>query len=55
MLSKIERCDVVEMRKNLGIVEQFKKVGIDFVAIPVFDKEEKEKYVKILKKKLESL
>lgn len=31
----MERCSPVEMRKNLEVVEQFRKAGIDFVSIPV--------------------
>lgn len=31
----MDRCSPVEMRKNLEIVERFKKAGIDFVAIAV--------------------
>lgn len=31
----MQQCDPVEMRKNLEVVEQFRKIGIDFVAIPV--------------------
>lgn len=31
----MNRCDPVEMRKNLEAVDEFRKAGIDFVAIPV--------------------
>ncbi len=31
----MERCSPVEMRKNLETVDEFRKSGVDFVAIPV--------------------
>ena len=31
----MDRCSPVEMRKNLEAVEQFRRIGLDFVAIPV--------------------
>lgn len=37
----MEKCSPIEMRKNLIAVEQFKKYGIDFVAVPVRDKNHK--------------
>jgi len=37
----MDRCDPVEMRKNLEVVGQLKKAGIDFVAIPAKDKDHK--------------
>ena len=33
----MNKCSPVEMRKNLLVVEQFKKYGIDFVPMPVKD------------------
>jgi len=33
----MNKCNPVEMRKNLAAVEQFRLHGIDFVAIPVKD------------------
>jgi len=39
------RCSPVEMRKNLEIVDTFKRNGIDFVAIPVIDKRHKNKLI----------
>lgn len=31
----MNKCNAVDMRTNLLIVEQYKSAGIDFVAIPV--------------------
>lgn len=42
------RCSPVEMRKNLDIVRVLENQMIDFVVIPVFSEEEKEKYIEIL-------
>ncbi len=33
--NEMKRCSPVEMRKNLTVVNQFEKYGIDFVAVPV--------------------
>jgi hypothetical protein len=41
----MNRCDPVEMRKNLEVVETFKKYGIDFVAVPVMDSDHKNKLI----------
>ena len=41
----MERCSPVEMRKNLTVVEQFKKYGIDFVAVPVRDQDHKNELI----------
>lgn len=41
----MNRCDPVEMRKNLEVVETFKKYGIDFVAVPVMDGDHKNKLI----------
>lgn len=52
-LIDMERCSPIEMRKNLQVVEQFKKAGIDFVAIPALNKTHKNELIeqgqKILK------
>jgi len=37
----MNRCSPVEMRKNLEVVNQFKKYGIDFVAVPVKNQDHK--------------
>ncbi len=31
----MEKCSPVEMRNNLEIVDRFRAIGVDFVAIPV--------------------
>jgi len=41
----MNRCSPVEMRKNLEVVDTFKRNGIDFVAIPVIDKDHKNKLI----------
>jgi len=51
----IERCSPVVMRKNLQVVEQFKQHGIDFVAIPVKDKDHKQALVALSIEVLEEL
>lgn len=51
----MERCSPVEMRKNLEMVEQFKKAGIDFVAIPARDMDHKNQLVNQGRKILEEL
>ncbi len=38
---KNERCSPLEMRKNLSTVYNFEKAGIDFVAMPVLNEEDK--------------
>ncbi len=35
------KCSPVEMRKNLQVVEQFRKDGVDFVPVPVKDADHK--------------
>ena len=37
----MDKCSPVEMRKNLETVELYKLAGIDFVAVPVLNKEDK--------------
>jgi TRAP-type C4-dicarboxylate transport system substrate-binding protein len=41
----MDRCSPVEMRKNLEVVEQFKKAGVDFVAMPARDQEHKKELI----------
>ena len=41
----MNKCSPVEMRKNLEVVEQFKKHGIDFVAIPVKSQDHKNELI----------
>lgn len=40
------KCSPTEMRKNLQVVELFKKTGVDFVPIPVLSLEHKIELVK---------
>lgn len=51
----MERCSPVEMRKNLEIVNQMKLAGIDFVAIPVCNSEEKTQYLEIMQNQLDKI
>ena len=37
----IEKCSPAEMRKNLMIVDELKRAGIDFVAVPVISEAQK--------------
>jgi len=41
----IERCSPVEMRKNLEVVDELRKAGIDFVPIPVRDQDHKNELI----------
>lgn len=41
----MDKCSPVEMRKNLEVVEQFKRVGIDFVAVPVMNESHKNEMI----------
>ena len=38
----MEKCSPVEMRKNLLIVDELRKAGIDFVAVPVINEAQKD-------------
>ena len=51
----MDRCSPVEMRKNLEVVEGFKKHGIDFVVIPVRNPEHKNELVALCVEILEEL
>lgn len=51
----MNRCSPVEMRKNLVMVETFKKEGIDFVAIPASERMTKEALLSLCDRQLESL
>ena len=37
----MNKCNPAEMRKNLQVVEQFRKYGIDFIAVPVRNSDHK--------------
>ncbi|EII3607601.1 DUF1382 family protein [Vibrio parahaemolyticus] len=40
------KCDAVTMRKNLELVETLRQAGVDFVPMPVMDKEDKQRLAK---------
>lgn len=41
----MNKCSPVEMRKNLKVVDEFKRYGIDFVAVAVKSPEHKKELV----------
>lgn len=45
----IERCSPAEMRKNLDMVHQFERIGLDFVPIPVKSAEHKQELMKLFR------
>ena len=49
---KINKCSPVEMRKALELVEVFKKTGIRFVPMPVFDNDDHARTVSTMQEKL---
>ncbi len=49
------KCHPVEMRKNLLLVNTFKEVGLDFVAIPVLNDEHKAELLKLVQENLTKL
>ena len=49
----LKQCTAVEIRQNLEMVNNLAKLGLDFVAIPVFSEEEKLKFLKIADEQLE--
>ena len=51
----MDKCSPVEMRKNLKVVEQFKKYGIDFVAVPVKDQDHKNLLIHMGNEALEAM
>lgn len=48
----MNKCSPVEMRKSLDLVGVFKKAGIRFVPMPVFDDEDHKKSVIQMQAKL---
>ncbi len=48
----MDKCSPVEMRKALELVDVFKKTGIRFVPMPVFDDEDHAKTVAKMQDKL---
>lgn len=51
----MKRCNPIEMRKNLEIVKNFKLNGIDFVAIPVINEEDKQNFIAVMNEQLDKL
>lgn len=51
----MNKCNPVDMRKNLEIVDMLKRVGIDFVPIPVAGKFSKSILVSLMKQNLEEI
>ena len=51
----MDRCNPVEMRKNLMVVEQFKKAGIDFVAVPIKSEDHKNEMIAYVNEVLEEI
>ena len=41
----MERCSPTEMRKNLKVVDAYRKAGIDFVPVPVRDEGHKNELI----------
>lgn len=51
----IERCSPAEMRKNLEMVHQFERIGLDFVPIPVKSAEHKQELMLLLTLSLDEI
>lgn len=51
----MKQCDSVTMRNNLSLVNQLKRMRIDFVPVPVLDAEDKEKLLVMLAERIENL
>lgn len=51
----MEKCSPVEMRKNLIIVDELKKMGLDFVAIPARDQDHKNELIAQLNEVLDGM
>lgn len=51
----IEKCSPVEMRKNLEVVDTFKRYMIDFVCIPVRDQDHKNELIALGEEVIEEL
>jgi hypothetical protein len=48
----MNKCSPVEMRVNLELVEEMRKVGMDFVPVPVFGEADKKHYIALMREKL---
>ena len=51
----MERCGPVEMRKNLMLVDELRRAGIDFVPIPAVDEAHKRRLITQSQSVLESM
>lgn len=51
----MNRCSAAEMRKSVLVVEQFKKYGIGFVAVPVRSEDHRNELVALGNEVLEEL
>ena len=51
----MEKCSPVEMRKNLLIVDRLREAGIDFVAVPVINEDQKKQLLNQVHQNLLSL
>jgi len=49
------KCNPIEMRKNLSIVEDFRNANLDFVAIPVRDNEHKKELIRLCNEILDEM
>ena len=49
------RASVVELRKSLVMVDELKSIGIDFVPVPVMNKEDKAYLVGLVQQRLSLL
>lgn len=51
----MKMCSPVEMRKNLEVVDAFKRAGIDFAAVPVRDHGHKNELIALGNEVLEEM
>lgn len=51
----MDRCDPVEMRKNLVVVDAFERAGINFVAIPAMNESDKDDLIEMMSRRLSSI
>ena len=49
----MDKCSEAEMRRNLALVLEFKKAGMDFVVVPVFNAADKLEVIKYAEKRLD--
>jgi len=51
----MEKCSPVDMRKALEVVEMLKQAGIEFVAIPVLNQEQKKSALALMLNRLDAI